>query len=103
MKPILFPLLGGALIFACECPAQSATDTRALAAACTACHNAPAAKAANAIPPLAGADAAKIIAAMKTYKEGTRPGTVMPQLARGLTDAEAASIAGWFERQKDSK
>jgi cytochrome c553 len=34
------------------------------------------------------------------YKSGKLTGTVMPQLAKGYTDAQIDSLAGWFAAQK---
>ena len=34
---------------------------------------------------------------------GTRPGTIMPQLAKGYTDAQIELVAGWFAAQKPAK
>jgi len=33
---------------------------------------------------------------MRAYRAGERPGTLMPQLAKGYTDAEVEAIAGWY-------
>ena len=42
----------------------------------------------------------EIAAQMKAFREGKRPATVMPQLAKGYTDAQIDAIAGWFAAQK---
>ena len=33
---------------------------------------------------------------MKAFKSGARPGTVMPQLAKGYSDAQIEQLAAWF-------
>jgi cytochrome c553 len=74
---------------------------RNLAAQCASCH-APAGKS-GAMGPLAGRDKSAIIAAMNDFKSGKRTGeqgTVMPQLAKGYTDAQIALIADYLSQQK---
>ncbi|MEO6928108.1 MAG: c-type cytochrome [Casimicrobiaceae bacterium] len=72
---------------------------RNLAATCTACHVKGGAGAA-AMRPLDGTDAARLRSALLAYKSGQRPGSVMPQLARGYSDAEISEIAAWFAAQQ---
>jgi len=36
---------------------------------------------------------------MRAFRDGTRTGTVMPQIARGYTDAETHALAGWLARR----
>ncbi len=40
--------------------------------------------------------AADLAEQMKAFKAGTRPGTVMPQLAKGYSDAQIAQLAAYF-------
>lgn len=75
---------------------------RDLAASCTGCHGTSDASR-GAIPILAGMDPRTIGDRMREFKTGTRPGTVMPQLAKGYTEAEIALIAGWYAGQKAAK
>ena len=37
---------------------------------------------------------------MKEFKQGTKPATVMTQLAKGYTDEQIEVLAGWFAAQK---
>ncbi|WP_150124033.1 c-type cytochrome [Cupriavidus nantongensis] len=81
-------------------PAQ-ATDAalraRSHAAACTSCHGpAGRAPAGSTIPPLAGRPQAELAAQMQAFKAGTRPATVMHQIAKGYSDDQIAAIAAWF-------
>ncbi|NOV25608.1 c-type cytochrome [Cupriavidus necator] len=81
-------------------PAQ-ATDAalraRSQAAACTNCHG-PAGRApsGSTIPPLAGRPQTELAAQMQAFKAGTRPATVMHQIAKGYSDDQIAAIAAWF-------
>jgi len=83
---------------------------RNLAAQCASCHASSGAgaganpgSATAGIQPLAGRPGAQIIALMNDFKSGKRDGaqgTLMPQLAKGYTDAEIALIADYLSRQK---
>ena len=60
----------------------------------------PAGRAAGGIPPLAGLAQALFIERMNTFKSGTRPATVMHQIAKGYTDEQIAVLARYFAQQK---
>lgn len=45
----------------------------------------------------------EIAGALRAFKAGERPGTVMPQLAKGYTDAEIDALAAWFASRKPSR
>jgi sulfide dehydrogenase cytochrome subunit len=82
--------------------ADAATTTahaRNLASTCTACHTRKGAGE-SAIAPLDGRVAADIARTMRAFRSGERAGTVMPQLARGYTDADIDAIAAWFAAQR---
>jgi cytochrome c553 len=83
---------------AAEAPV-SPQHARALAATCTTCHTRGGAGLA-AIPPLEGRPAPSIATAMRAFRSGERTGTVMPQLARGYTDADIDALAQWFAAQR---
>lgn len=71
-------------------------------AACSNCHPSGRSDAdrAAAPPPLAGKDAAAIVAAMTAFRSGARPSTVMGRIAKGFSDDEIATIAAWFAAQR---
>jgi cytochrome c553 len=72
-----------------------AQDARHLAATCAGCHGPDgAARAGN--RSLAGTPSAETARAMRAFRAGERPGTLMPQLAKGYTDAEIDAIAAWY-------
>ena len=70
-----------------------------IAANCANCHGTDG-KSAAAIPGIAGKDKAWLEEVLKAYKQGTRPATIMHQLAKGYTDEEIAILADYFSRQK---
>lgn len=74
--------------------------TRALAATCANCHGT-AGRAIDgaSVPGLAGLPASYIVEQMKAFKAGTRPATVMHQLAKGYSDAQIDQLAAHFAAQ----
>ena len=84
MKPAL--LLAGGLLLAAAAPPG--------ASSCTGCHGG-----STALPRLSGQDASEIIAAMDSFRAGTRPATLMTRIAKGFTPEETAAIAAWLASQ----
>ena len=72
---------------------------RTLASACANCHGTDG-RTQAAIPGLAGRSQADIAGQMKAFKAGTRPATIMHQLAKGYTDEQIDAIALYFSRVK---
>ncbi len=99
-KPVLALLaLGGGLTCAF---AQDVTTlrSRALAATCANCHGTGGrAVDSVAVPGLAGLPAAYLAEQMRAFKAGTRPATVMHQLAKGYSDAQIDQLAAHFAAQ----
>ncbi len=62
---------------------------------CVVCHG-PGGKGAGAIPPLAGRSADQLYAAMKAFKDGSRPATVMDRHAKGYSDEELRAVSEYF-------
>jgi len=67
---------------------------------CAACHGTLGASAGPAMPSLAGQSKEAIVAAMKSFKSGARPSTVMGRLAKGYADADFAVMGDFFAGQK---
>jgi cytochrome subunit of sulfide dehydrogenase len=93
------------LLGAAASPAQAqgaqALNARALAATCANCHGTQGVAVANAtVPGLLGLPGPYIVEQMKAFKAGTRPATVMHQLAKGYSDAQIEAIAAYFAAQK---
>jgi len=72
---------------------------RNLAATCANCHGSTGQSVAP-MPTLAGLSKDNIGRAMREFRDGKRPATVMHQLAKGYTDEQIDLIAGWFAAQK---
>ncbi|MDD4885907.1 MAG: c-type cytochrome [Thiomonas sp.] len=79
--------------------ASLVTPGQSLAATCFNCHG-PQGVSTAAIPSLAGRTSASIVETMAEYKTGKRTGTIMPQIAKGYTDAQIQIIATYFAQQK---
>jgi cytochrome c553 len=79
--------------------AQDAASMRLLAANCANCHGTDG-HSQGGVPSLAGQPRDKLAAAMREFKSGTRPATVMQQLAKGYTDTEIEALAAWFAAEK---
>jgi cytochrome subunit of sulfide dehydrogenase len=76
-------------------------NQRALAATCANCHGTQGQAVPNAaVPGLAGMPAGYLLEQMKAFKAGTRPATVMHQIAKGFSDAQIDTIAAYFAAQK---
>jgi len=80
--------------------AAQETAARSLAASCAACHGSEGRSVSKEVIALAGLPKEHIVSQMKAFKDGTRPATVMHQLAKGYTDQQIDAIAGYFAAQK---
>lgn len=54
----------------------------------------------SAIPSIAGRDKAYLEETLKAFKAGSKPATIMHQLAKGYSDEEIAVLADYFSKQK---
>jgi cytochrome c553 len=96
LMTLLLPLLASAPALAAE---QVSAGER-LAATCTACHGTRGSTAGSVLPPLAGQPKGTLLASLKAFKEGSRPATIMTQLAKGYSDEQLEQIAAWFAAQQ---
>lgn len=71
-----------------------------LANTCAGCHGTNGVSVGPATPSIAGISQAYFNDAMKAYKEGTRPSTIMTRIAKGYTEEEITAMAGFFAKQK---
>ena len=79
--------------------AENINYGRNLAAACASCHGTNG-KSKGSMNDLAGMPKNSIIEHMKDFKAGTKPATVMQQLAKGYSDAQIVAIADYLSAQK---
>ena len=83
--------------------AQSANtlNVRSLAATCAACHGTEGRSVnGSAIVGLAGMPRDYMLTQFKAFKDGSRPATVMHQLAKGYTDEQLDALATYFSTLK---
>ncbi|ACL59434.1 c-type cytochrome [Methylobacterium nodulans] len=66
------------------------------ASSCSGCHGP---HGEGAFAPLAGRPAEEIAAALKDYRAGTRPATVMTRIAKGFSEEESRAIADYLAQQ----
>jgi sulfide dehydrogenase cytochrome subunit len=74
--------------------------SRSLAASCASCHGTEGRSVSRDMPSLAGLSKEQIVSDMKAFRAGSRPATVMHQIARGYTDQQVDVIATYFAVRK---
>ncbi len=74
-------------------PAHPRAET--LARACSGCHDSEK----SLIPHLDGMPRGKFIAAMRDFKSGKRPSSIMNRIAKGYDEVDFAAMAEFFERR----
>lgn len=93
-------LAAAALVLAAAAAhAQENPAVRSLAATCANCHGTDGHSATREVASLAGLQKDYIVAQMKAFRDGTRPATIMQQLAKGYSDAQVEQLADYFSRR----
>ena len=88
-------------VLAISALAQAAPPSPAmLSNACAGCHGTNGGSAGPSMPSLASQSKEAIVEAMKKFKSGDRPSTIMGRLAKGYSDAEITAMAEFFSKQK---
>ena len=74
---------------------------RALAANCAACHGTDGHPVPGTyLPALAGKSRQLLLQRLHAFRDGSRPATVMQQIAKGYSEAQLAELAGYFAAQR---
>jgi sulfide dehydrogenase cytochrome subunit len=81
-------------------PAFAAPSAEMLSNACAGCHGTNGASAGESMPSLASQSDVAIVEAMKKFKSGERPSTIMGRLAKGYSDEEIKTMGAFFSKQK---
>ncbi len=76
-----------------------AADPQVLASSCSACHT-NSERLNTAIPRIRGLPEAVIVEAMRAFRTGQRPATVMDRISKGFTDDEIKQLAAYFSAKK---
>lgn len=104
MKARIVPTIGVCLVFSGHVLTGFAQDKgvagRDLAASCFTCHGTNGNSVGNVPPSLAGRDRAELVQMLQEFKTGKRAATIMHQQAKGYTDEQLETIAGYFSAQK---
>lgn len=100
-----FPFAAAALAAALSPPAGAqapqALYVRSLAANCAHCHGTSGHTVeGSTIPGLAGMPREYMLRQLRAFRDGSRPATVMHQIARGFSEPQLEQIAGYFAAQK---
>jgi cytochrome subunit of sulfide dehydrogenase len=98
MKLALF-LAGVAVAMPFSAVAQDSAPARSLAASCAACHGTDGRSATKEVAAIAGLPKEHIASQMRAFRDGTRPATVMHQIAKGYSDQQIDSMADYFSRR----
>jgi cytochrome c553 len=96
MKVILIGVGCAAALLAAPAGAQDTNAARNLASTCFTCHGNDGRSVGGVPPSLAGRSKAELLQALKDFKDGKRPATIMHQHAKGYTDQQLDAIAGYF-------
>ncbi len=91
-------ILAGSLAFSAT--SAFAADPAMLGNTCAGCHGTNGSSVGPATPSIAGVAKETLVEAMKAYKSGERPSTIMGRIAKGYTDEEFAAMGEFFAQQK---
>jgi sulfide dehydrogenase cytochrome subunit len=94
-----WPFLWMPLLLSAPALAQDLNVGRSLAATCANCHGTNGRPRGPAMPPLAGMKAELMLGLLADYRRGAQPGTVMPQIVKGYTEAQLRLVAAYFAGQ----
>ena len=79
--------------------APAAADPgRNLAAACATCHGTDG-RSLGVVPSLAGQSKANLLQALREFRDGKKPATIMHQISKGYSDAQLETVSDYFSRQ----
>jgi len=95
-------LFAGGIAFAQALPtwATTASTPAMLSNTCNGCHGTDGNSAGASNPSIAGLSASYFDAAMKQFRSGERPSTIMGRLAKGYSDEQLKAMADFFAAKK---
>jgi cytochrome subunit of sulfide dehydrogenase len=88
-------ILASGMVLAVGAPSSAMAQNanpQLLTVSCSGCHG-PGGHSPGAIPSIYGRSAASIAETLRSFRDGTRPGTVMPRISKGYTDTEIDTVA----------
>src|SRR3954468_17828759 len=92
-------VLGAALAYAPLAAYPQDIQAQRLAATCANCHGTNGRSVTTELAPLAGRPKDYLVSQMKAFRDGTRPATIMQQIAKGYTDRQIEAMAEYFAAQ----
>lgn len=101
-KSSIAPWLAAAALLALPAAADAAEQLdmgAALAANCYLCHG-PGGTSQTAIPKISHLSAQAIAENLRGSRDGKKPGTIMPRIAKGYTDAQIDAIVAHFDKMR---
>lgn len=96
---LAIPMVVTLLAFPVMANSTGVSQSAMLANSCAGCHGTDG-KSPGSIPSIAGKSSAFIEEALKGFRDGSRPSTVMGRHARGYSDEEIKLIADFFSGPK---
>ncbi len=91
-------ILGGGLMLTMTAQAEL-PSSEMLANTCVGCHGPNGVSQGPATPTIAGISEEYFNETMQTYRDGSRPSTIMTRIAKGYSDEEIALMGGYFAKQ----
>jgi cytochrome c553 len=86
--------------FASLAQGADALSLRSLAATCASCHGTDGrAVPGSSVPGLAGMPRDYLLQQLRSFRDGSRPATVMQQIAKGFSEPQLEQLAGYFAAQ----
>ena len=87
--------------FAALAQSPDALQVRSLAATCANCHGTDGRTLQGSpVAPLAGMPADYLLQQLRAFRDGSRPATVMHQIAKGYSEPQLQQLASYFAAQK---
>jgi sulfide dehydrogenase cytochrome subunit len=93
------PFVAALALVALSAHAQENAAARSLAATCANCHGTDGRSVAKEMASLAGLPKDYLVSQMKAFRDGARAATVMPQIAKGYSDAQIELVADYLSRR----
>lgn len=92
--------IGLAIVAASTTVSAASPSAEMLSNACAGCHGTNGVSAGPSMPSLAGQNKVAFVEAMKAFKSGDRPSSIMGRIAKGYSDEQVDLMAGYFSQQK---
>jgi sulfide dehydrogenase cytochrome subunit len=92
-------LLTTVTLLALAASSHAADSGQRLYASCAACHGTAGAGSGGVLPVLAGQPKGVLADSLRAFKAGTRPATIMQQIAKGYTEEQIEQIAAYLAAQ----